>query len=186
MTRSAAALAALLASSTASAREVSGVKVPDTVESGGVTLKLNGAGIRTRTFLKVKVYLGALYLPVPASDPAAILAAGAPWVVRMHFLRDVDRKSMLDAYREGFEKNSREKLPEILPLFDRVAPAIADVKEGQVMVVSYRPGAGTTVGVEGGPQATVEGKVLADGLLGNWLGKEPADSDLKEAMLGRP
>lgn len=185
MTRTAAALAALLACTAASAREVSGVKVPDTVESGGATLRLNGAGIRTKTFLKVKVYVGALYLPGPASDPAAILGADAPWTVRMHFLRDVDRKSILDTYREGFENNSKERLPELLPLLDRIAPAIADVKEGQVMVVSYRPGAGATVGVEGGAQATVEGKVLADALLRNWLGKEPADSDLKEKMLGR-
>ncbi len=162
------------------------MKVPDSVESGGATLRLNGAGLRTRSFLKVKVYVGALYLPAPASDPAAILAADVPWTVRMHFLRDVDRKSILDAYREGFENNSKEKLPELLPLLERVAPAIRDVKEGQVMVVSYRPGAGTSVGVEGGAQATVEGKALADGFLRNWLGKEPADAGLKEAMLGKP
>ena len=185
MTRTAAALAALLACAAASAREVAGVKVPDAVESGGATLRLNGAGLRTRSFLKVKVYLGALYLPAPASDPAAILAADAPWTVRMVFLRDVDRKSILEAYREGFENNSGEKLSELLPLLDRIAPAIRDVKEGQVMVVSYRPGAGATVGVEGGAQATVEGKTLADALLKNWLGKEPADAGLKEAMLGR-
>lgn len=185
MTRTAAALAAILLSSAASARDVGGVKVPDTVEVGGTTLRLNGAGIRTKFFIKVKVYVGALYLPAPASDPAAILAADAPWTVRMHFLRDVDRKSILDTYREGFENNSREKLPELLPLLDRVAPAVADVKEGQVMVVSYRPGAGATVGIEGGAQATVEGRTLAEALLRNWLGKEPADSGLKEAMLGR-
>jgi hypothetical protein len=184
MTRSAAALAALLACSSASAREVSGVKVSDTVEAGGATLRLNGAGVRTKFFVKVKVYVGALYLAAPASDPAAILSADAPWTVRMHFLRDVDRKSILDTFREGFENNSKEKLPELLPLLDRVAPAIADVKEGQVMVVSYRPGTGVTVGLEGGAQATVEGRTLADALLRNWLGKEPADSDLKEKMLG--
>ncbi len=185
MTRIAAALAAALACSAVSARDVEGVKVPDAVESGGATLKLNGAGLRTRTFLKVKVYVGALYLAAPASDPAAILAADAPWTVRMHFLREVDKKSIVDTYREGFEKNSKETLPQVLPLFDRIAPGIGDVKEGQVMVVSYRPGAGTTIGVEGGSQVTAEGKPLADALLRNWLGKEPADDDLKQAMLGR-
>lgn len=185
MSRTAAALAALLACSTASAREVAGVKVPDAVESGGVRLELNGAGVRTRTFLKVKVYVGALYLAAPASDAAAIVAADAPWTVRLHFLRDVDRKSILEAFREGFENNSREKLAEILPLFDRVAPAFVDVKDRQVMVFSYRPGAGVTVGMEGGAQSSAPGKTLADAFLRNWLGKEPADTDLKEAMLGR-
>ena len=183
MTRSAAALAALLACSTASAREVSGVKIPDTVEAGGATLRLNGAGVRKKFIVKVKVYVGALYLAAPASDPAAILAADAPWVVRMHFLRDVDQKSIMGAFRDGFENNSKEKLPQLLPQLDRLA-AIPDVKEGQVLAVAYQPGAGTTVGVEKGPQVTVEGKDFADALLRNWLGPDPADSGLKEAMLG--
>ncbi len=185
MTRSAAALAALLACSTASAREVSGMKIPDTVEAGGATLRLNGAGVRKKFIVKVKVYVGALYLAAPASDPAAIVAADAPWVVRMHFLRDVDQKSILGAFRDGFENNSREKLPQLLPLLDRLAPAIPDVKEGQVLVVAYRPGAGATVGVEAGAQVTVEGQEFAQALLRNWLGPDPADSGLKEAMLGR-
>lgn len=185
MTRTAATLAALLACSAASAREVAGVKVPDALESGGTTLRLNGAGVRTRTIFKAKVYVGALYLPAPSSDPAAILAADAPWTVRLVFMRDVDRQSILGAYREGFERNSRDRLAEVLPLFERIAPAIADVKEGQAMVFSYRPGAGVTVGVEGAAQATVEGKTLADALLRNWLGPKPTDSDLKEALLGR-
>ena len=97
----------------------------------------------------------------------------------------MDRKSILEAFREGFENNSREKLAENLPLFDRVAPAFADAKGGQVMVFSYRPGAGVTVGREGGAQSSAPGKTLADAFLRNWLGKEPADPDLKEAMLGR-
>ncbi len=183
MTRSAAALAALLACSTASAREVSGVRIPDTVEAGGARLRLNGAGVRKKFIVKVKVYVGALYLATPATDPAAIVAADAPWVVRMHFLRDVDQKSILGAFRDGFENNSREKLPQLLPQLDRLA-AIPDVKEGQVLVVAYQPGVGTTVGVETGTQVTVEGKEFADALLRNWLGPDPADSGLKEAMLG--
>jgi hypothetical protein len=31
----------------------------------------------------------------------------------------------------------------------------------------------------------VEGKEFADALFRTWLGPEPADSDLKQAMLGR-
>lgn len=134
----------------------------------------------------VKVYVGALYLAAPASDPAAILSADAPWTVRMHFLRDVDQNSILGAFRDGFENNSREKLGQLVPLLDRLAPAVPDVKEGQVLMVAYRPGAGVTVGVDAGAQATVEGKDFADALLLNWLGPDPADSGLKEKMLGLP
>jgi len=56
----------------------------------------------------------------PASDPAAILAADAPWVVRMHFLREVDQKSNMGALRDGFETNSREKLAQLGPELERL------------------------------------------------------------------
>lgn len=182
MTRIAAA--ALLLCATASARDVEGVKVPDTFDAGGGTLVLNGAGVRKKSFLKVKVYVGALYLPSRSKDAQAIVAADGPKAVRMAFLRSVDRDKILDAFKEGFENNSRAQLAGLLPKLELLTPAIpAELKEGQVLSVVYEPGKGSTVGVEGGKAVTVEGKDFADALFRNWLGKEPADEDLKEGML---
>lgn len=181
------AIAALLAllSTAASAREVEGVKLPDTLDAGGGTLVLNGAGIRKKSFLKVKVYVGALYLTSRSRDAQAIVASDEPRAVRMAFLRDVDRDKILDAFKEGFENNSKAQLAALLPKLELLRPAIpAEIKERQVLSVVYEPGKGSTVGVEGGKEVTVEGKDFADALFRNWLGKEPADSDLKEGMLG--
>ena len=72
------ALALLLAALPASALEISGVKVPDSIQVDGKPLVLNGAGLRTRSFLKVKVYVGALYLTQRSTDAAAIVALDAP------------------------------------------------------------------------------------------------------------
>jgi chalcone isomerase-like protein len=180
------ATAALLAclSTAVSAREVEGVKVADTLEAGGRTLLLNGAGVRKKSFLKVKVYVGALYLGARSKDAQAIVAADEPKAVRMVFLRDVDRDKILDAFKEGFENNSRPGLAELLPKLELLRPAIpVEIKERQVLSVVYEPGRGSTVGVEGGATVTVEGKDFADALFRNWLGQEPADTDLKEGML---
>ena len=179
----AALLAAALASS-ADAREIAGVTVPDSVALGGKTLPLHGAGLRKKLFFKV--YVGALYVESAGGSAEEIVAADAPKEVRMRFLRDVSRDDVLKAFREGFENNSKAtaaaataKLAEV----EKVLPA--ELKTGQVLVVSYVPGAGSTVGVEGGAAATVEGKEFADALFRNWLGPEPADGDLKAGMLGR-
>ena len=183
MTRIASALLACL-SATASARDVEGVKVPDAFDAGGGTLVLNGAGVRKKSFLKVKVYVGALYLPARSKDAQAIVAADQPKAVRMSFLRAVDRDKILDAFKEGFENNSRAQLAGLLPKLELLKPGIpAELKEGQVLSVVYEPGKGSTVGVEGGKAVTVEGKDFADALFRNWLGREPADEDLKEGML---
>ncbi len=183
MTKLAAALAAVALAVPALAREVAGVQFPDAVSAGGQELKLNGAGVRTKFF--VKVYAGGLYLTEPSGDADAIVAADAPKRVRMVFLRDVDKKKIMETYREGFHNNSGgPQLQGLLAKLDRVAPALADMKKGSEMVVTYTPGQGTTVEAAGGASVTVEGKDFADAMFRNWLGSHPADSDLKKSFLG--
>ena len=178
-----AALLGLALAAPASAREVAGVKMDETVTVAGQTLALNGAGIRKK--FVIKVYVGALYLAAPASDPEAIVAADAPKRVRMVFLRDVGRDSILGAFRDGFDANSGAQAAQARADLERVAGAIPDVKEGGELVVTYVPGEGTTLSATGGGSATVPGKAFADALFRNWLGTKPADQDLKKAMLGR-
>ena len=185
MTKLAAAALALCVATPALAAKVAGVEFPDSVDVGGKTLKLNGAGLRKKFI--VKVYAGGLYVVEPSRDAAAIVAADAPKRVRMVFLRSVARSQVLDAYRDGFEKNSPGPgLTGLVAKLDRIAPAIpAELKEGAEMLVTYVPGEGTTVVATGGGSATVEGKEFADALFKNWLGAHPADEDLKAGMLGR-
>jgi hypothetical protein len=165
------------------ALELAGVQVPDTTTVGEKTLVLNGAGLRTKVVFKV--YVGALYLEQRSSDPAAIIAADAPWKVSMAFKRDVDKASILGAFKDGFENNSRADLEKILPGLTRIDAAMKDLKTGDLLEISYQPGAGSTVSAPGGVTVTVEGKPFADALLRNWLGDKPADADLKKGMLGK-
>jgi hypothetical protein len=184
MTRIAAALAAAVLALPALARELAGVQFPDTVSVAGQELRLNGAGIRTKFF--VKVYAGALYLAEPSHDPGVVITADAPKRVRMVFLRDVDKKKIMETYREGFHNNSPgPKLPALLAELERIAPAVVDMKKGSEMVVTYVPGQGTTVAATGATPVTVEGKDFANAMFLNWLGSRPADADLKKALLGR-
>ena len=189
MSRIAASLAAFLACSTATAREVYGMKIPDSVESEGATLRLNGAGVRESklpgSLLPQVFYVCALYLVAPSSDSAAILASDAPWVVRMHLAVDTPQKNLMNGFRTSFQdRYPKEKAAELVAKLDRLAPAIPDSKAGQVLVLAYRPGTGTTVGVEGAPQVTVEGKEFADAVLGIWIGPKPIQDALKKGMLG--
>ncbi len=184
MAKLVAALVSLAAAVPVHARQVAGVEFPDTIAVGGKELRLNGAGVRKKLF--VQVYAGALYLAEPSSDPGAVVAADAPKRVRMVFLRKVDKKKIMETYREGFENNSGgPALADLLAKLDRIAPAIGDMRRGGEMFVTYEPGKGTTVAAAGGGSVTVEGKDFADAMFRNWLGPSPADADLKKAFLGR-
>jgi hypothetical protein len=170
------ALALLLAALPASALEISGVKVPESIQVEGKTLVLNGAGLRTKSFLKVKVYVAGLYV-----------TQRSPKVIRMTLMRDVDRSTMMGAFKDGVESNSPTQVVPLAPKLKQVEDAFpAEFKEGQVLSVTYVPGQGTTVGVEGAKGVTVEGKDFADALFRIWLGPKPTDGgleDLKEALL---
>ncbi len=181
--RTLAALLALTLCLPALAKEVAGVQVADSVTAGGKTLALNGAGLRSKLF--IKVYVGALYLEQRSSDPAAIVAADQAWQVVMTFKRDVDKASILGAFKDGFENNSKADAPQLIPALARIDAVMKDLKSGDVLVIAYAPGTGSTVTAPGGGTVTIEGKPLADALLRNWLGDKPADGGLKSGMLGK-
>jgi hypothetical protein len=94
-------LLALLAFTVAHARTLAGVELPDTVVVDATTLRLNGMGLRQATALRVKAYVGGLYLVEPSSDPATVIASSQPKRVTMKFLRDIDRGNLTSGWAES-------------------------------------------------------------------------------------
>ena len=64
------------------AKEVNGVNMPESIAVGNDTLVLNGAGIRTKFF--IKAYVGGLYLKKKSGDANAIINADEPMVIKLH------------------------------------------------------------------------------------------------------
>ncbi len=173
-----------LAASTAGAATVAGVNIPDTTNVNGQNLVLNGAGIRKK--FVVKVYTGALYLPAKQSNPAAILSADTPRRMVMHFVYDVGTEKIAEAWGEGLEANTPGAPADVKTNFKSLSSWMADMKEGQEIVMTYVPGTGTTVQVAGAMKGTLPGKATADAILNTWIGPKPGPGgDFKEAVLGQ-
>lgn len=173
-------LASLLATS-AFAGQLEGVSLSDSVTVEGKELKLNGMGLR-RKFV-FNVYVAGLYVESPSGDGAAILSKDEIRRVDMVMLRDLDRKSIVDALRMGVEKNAGDRHESLKERMEKFAAVIPDLKKGQALTVVYLPGKGTRV--EGqGQSYTAEGKEFADALFSVWVGKFPVDDGLKKGMLG--
>jgi len=171
----------------ASAAEVAGVKLEDRVRVGTADLVLNGAGVRTRFF--VKVYVGGLYVAEKKSSAADLLSAPGPKRVSITMLRDVGAGTFIQSLNEGFRNNSTpaevDKLKPQLDEFEAVITALGEAKKGQVIALDFVPGAGTTVSLNGEARGKpIPGDDFYRGLLRIWLGDRPADEDLKKAMLG--
>lgn len=164
------------------AGELKGVKMPDEVTVEGKALKLNGMGLRVKFI--VSVYVAGLYVENVSKDPAAILKADESRRVDMKMLRDLDQKTIVEAIRSGFEKNSGSQMAALKERLDTFCALIPSLKEGQVLTLTYVPGKGTSV-AGAGASTFIAGKDFADALFAVWLGKSPVDDGLKKGMLGQ-
>ena len=162
--------------------EVAGVKLPDSIEAGGKTLKLNGAGLRKKVVFKV--YVAGLYLENPTHDASAAVSSDETKSMRLHVLRTLDAGKITEAITEGFERNSKTQMGGLKARLDRFNSMFPNVAEGDEIVMSYFPGKGTVVTAKGTEKGTIEGKDFADALFAVWLGPNPVQEDLKKALLG--
>ncbi len=165
------------------AGEVAGVKMPDTVTVEGKTLKLNGMGLRKK-YVVAKVYVLGLYLETPSKDAATVISSDQVKSIRMSLLREVAGAKITETITEGFERNSKAQMGALKARLDKLAAIVPDVMKGDEIVLTYVPGKGTVVTAKGAEKGVIEGKDFADALLAVWLGANPAQEDLRKALLG--
>jgi Chalcone isomerase-like len=184
MTRavSIALLFAFLALAPAQARTLEGVELPDTAVVDGATLKLNGMGLRAATALRVKAYVGGLYLEEPSSDAATVIDSRQRKRVTMKFLRDIDRGRLTSGWAESLRKVGGKTMDPSIAEFTSLIP---DVKTGDTMSFTWRPGVGLEVAMDDKVRGTVAGDDFARALYTVWFGPQPGDENLKRGMLGQ-
>lgn len=62
----------------------------------------------------------------------------------MHFLRNLSKAQLVDAFKEGFEANAKDNTGQRAE-FDKMLALITDVKEGATRTFAYMPGKNTTL-----------------------------------------
>ena len=177
-------LLVVLAMGSAQGKECAGVSFPEQLQSAGGELTLNGLGLRQATFLKVDVYVAALYLAEESGNANAILDPKAQKVLILHFVRDVDRDELSGGWDEGFEKNAKQQLPALKDRIETFKAMMVDMSTGERLRMLYQPGKGVEVDVNGTPKGTITGEDFARALFSIWLGSHPPNADLKAGLLG--
>jgi len=167
-----------------SGKECQGINIPEQAQVQASPLMLNGLGLRQATMLKVNVYVAALCVAQKSTDANAILASNTPKKLVLHFMRDVDGADLKKAWEEGFENNAKAQLPALKERIEKLKGWMADMKSGQQLAFTHKPGAGIEVDVNGAVQGTVEGDDFARAFLAIWLGAKPPNPGLKAGLLG--
>jgi Chalcone isomerase-like len=167
--------------------DVAGVKFEPSVNLSGSTLQLNGAGIRYKAVFKV--YAAGLYLSKKASTPAEVSATSGPKRMSITMLRDIDSNELGKLFTRAVEENMpRSDFGKVVPSLIRMSQVFSDyknLKAGENFTIDWVPGSGTILSVKGKPQGEpFTEPAFFNALLSIWLGAQPADWKLKDALLG--
>ena len=184
------ALAAMAISFSAAAAtiDVGGAKIEDAVELQGSKLQLNGAGVRYRAVFKV--YAAGLYLGKKAGTPEEVFATPGSKRMSITLLREIDSNELGKAFTKGFEENSpKNEMSKLIPGLIKMGQIFSDQKKmvaGENFTIDWIPGTGTIITVKGKQQGEPfkEPEFYA-ALMRIWLGPNPADFKLKDALLGK-
>ncbi|MGS0691460.1 chalcone isomerase family protein [Shewanella sp. 30m-9] len=174
----------VLVSSSLQAKEVSGVQLDDSINIASQTLVLNGAGVRSKFF--IDLYVGSLYVPTALDSAQAVLDAPSA-AVRLNITSGmITADKMKDAITEGFSDATDGNTTPIAAQIEQFMGLFsAEIVEGDQFTLLADKATGVTAYKNGQAQATIAGEDFRQALLKIWLGKEPAQNSLKEAMLGQ-
>lgn len=165
--------------------EIGDATLPNTETFGEYELVLNGAGMREKYW--IDMYAGALYLPSKSSDTKAILSSGEPLAIKLHIVSSlISSKKMSDAVNDGFEKSTGGNTA---PLKDEISKFKGffseEINDDDVFDITYQPNIGVVVYKNEKKLGVIEGNDFKEAVFGIWLSNDPADEDLKNAMLGK-
>jgi hypothetical protein len=167
---------------------------PEQAQVEGSALMLNGLGLRQEmrskvnvyqtTKRKVSVYVAALYVPKTSSDANAILESNLPYQLVLRFASNVAADDITSEWDEGFEMNANGQLPALKERIAMLDGWMADVRPGQRLIFTFKPGAGVQVDVKGSVKGTIKGDDFGKAFLSIWLGADPPTPELKTGLLG--
>lgn len=164
---------------------LSGVRIPDSTAVDNEFLTLNGAGLRSKLF--IKVYVGALYTRQVSGDADEVVSMPGSKSMRMHVLyRKISANKVRRAWSDGLRKNLDEAgFAAVEDRLDRFNALFGDLVKGDIVAMNFKPGEGTRVLLNGRDRGLIEGDDFFAALLQVWLGKNPVDPALKKGILGQ-
>ena len=148
----------------------------------GQTLPLRGTG-RLVWMRMVSVYDAALYLP--ADVPGKDVLGDVPKRLELRYHVSIKGEKFGESAVPFLEKNvAAEELVRLKPRLEQLNRLYRDVKEGDRYALTYAPGKGTTLTLNGNPLGTIDGADFAAAYFTIWLGEKPISDTLRDELIG--
>jgi len=155
---------------------------PETIDVEGETWRKSGSYRYVYRFF-FPLYDAALYAPENAAR-SDVLNAKTGFRLQFRYLRKIEKSIILKSADKMLSKNlSGEEKVAISDEVDRLNRAYRTVRDGDESSLTFLPGRGTTLRINGKPEVAVGDQAFAAFYFQIWLGEKPISSDLKEAVL---
>ena len=163
--------------------EIEGVTFADTFRAGPLPMSLQGVGVAK--FLRtIKVYVGALYL-APGTNPERVLD-DVPKRLELSYFRAIQAGDFGRAAMKVLADNvSPATIARLKPRIEQLHRLYQDVKPGDRYGLTYLPGVGTELALNGERKGIVEGADFAAAYFAIWLGPDPINEALKAGLMHR-
>lgn len=166
--------------STADAREA---QFPDSISAQDYDMQKRGEYRYVYKYF-FKLYDAALFSP-PESITEDVLTGQHPFHLEFNYLRKIDKAIILESSAKMLSKNlSSNELSSITDRVARINDAYRTVQKGDSSSLTFIPGQGTTLKINGKEVTTIEGDDFARLYFQIWLGEQPISEELKLYLLG--
>jgi hypothetical protein len=166
------------------AATIEGVTFADRYQAGTTALTLNNVGL-LRYRVIFKGYVAALYLG-DGVRPEEVLA-DVPKRLELEYFWSIAGADFGKAAEKILADNfSAAQLDAFRSRLDRLNTWYENVKPGDRYALTYLPGVGTELALNGRAKGVIEGADFAAAYFAIWLGAKPLDASLKAQLLTPP
>lgn len=166
--------------SLAEAAEIEGVRFAPTHEARGTRLRLQCVGL-LRYRVLFKGYVAGLYLAEGVEPDRAL--DDVPKRLELSYFWSIDGGDFGPAGEAILERNfGRETLASLRPQLDEIDRLYEDVEPGDRYSLTYLPGIGTELALNGESKGIIAGADFAAKYFAIWLGPRPLDASLKDQL----
>ena len=165
-----------------SAAEIRGVTFVDELQIGNVAFSLQGVGLLKWAGL-FDIYAGAFYLPTEPTMSDG--RENTPKHLELAYFREIEAQDFARSSDQLLQRNlaggEYQALQQRLQSFYQL---FRDIRPGDRYALTYRPGDGTELRLNGQLLGSVPGHDFAIAYFGLWLGESPISERFRNRLLG--
>ncbi len=159
------------------------IKVPSKLIHDGKTLVLNGASYRKVGFIRLKVWLSALYLEKKSGEVDQVINSNETKIIVLHPLYDVSAADSVKGWRLSLDEKCDESCKKLKPEVKKFLDSVPEFKIKDRYIYVFTK-VGMSYSVNDKLIFKSENRALGSLILSTWIGARQNDKTIEKNMMG--